>query len=203
MRTNLADDRSYNTGNLSQVDRSGGYGGDEDNETISLQTCAICLEPYVAGDDQVAWSRFQTCRHAFHHKCIKTWLVETKRREGSCPCCRGPYLRGDITVNSEAAHEGDEESSEEDNEMNSTNGAILNESASAPAPVEESHQLCHVIGDGVTTCMGAKFHSFCSVHGLVPKKEHQCNGSFFLSFQSPSSQQLALEEPLLRSWLEQ
>lgn len=207
MQSNITDDTSitsssYDSGNLSPIDCDDDVDHDDDDQTLSLQTCAICLEPYAADKDQVSWSRFQTCHHAFHHKCIEAWLAETKRWEGSCPCCRGPYLRRDTAGD---RGEGGEENNEEEEEMNSTDRVSRDNSASASSPDDESHLLGAVAEDSVTTGTGAKFTSFCVVHGLISEKErytlekkHQYNRSVSLD-----DQQIALEEPLLRSWREE
>jgi hypothetical protein len=50
--------------------------------------CAICLCSYETGD-QVAWSREEVCKHAFHGECIIPWLA--KKNEPKCPCCRQDY----------------------------------------------------------------------------------------------------------------
>eukprot|EP00980_Cylindrotheca_fusiformis_P008136 scaffold1727_cov133-Cylindrotheca_fusiformis.AAC.39 len=50
--------------------------------------CAICLEPYKEGDS-VAWSKEDTCKHAFHTECIIQWLA--KKEDPKCPCCRQDF----------------------------------------------------------------------------------------------------------------
>ncbi|KAL7542099.1 hypothetical protein ACHAXR_011520 [Thalassiosira sp. AJA248-18] len=99
MHTNVTDDMSLSSSSHDienpEVDNNSSSiaNGDNAGETSFSQTCAICLEQYQGGKDKVSWSKFQTCCHAFHHKCIHGWLAETKNRDGSCPCCRGPYLK--------------------------------------------------------------------------------------------------------------
>ena len=99
-----------------------------DDETVSVQTCAICLETYIEGKDKIAWSKYQTCQHAFHHKCIVGWLAEIKKnKDGNCPCCRGPYLkeRADSTnektqVLGEVGGSDDEERTEDNANVSDT-----------------------------------------------------------------------------------
>lgn len=50
-------------------------------------TCDICLTDYEVGDE-VAWSKNDACRHAFHKECIRDWLL----RRPDCPLCRRNYL---------------------------------------------------------------------------------------------------------------
>lgn len=54
-------------------------------------TCGICLIDYRVGDI-VAWSFHESCRHAFHAKCITDWLETTlqggRGRTATCPTCR-------------------------------------------------------------------------------------------------------------------
>ena len=50
-------------------------------------TCDICLTDYEVGDE-VAWSKNDVCRHAFHKECIRDWLL----RRPDCPLCRQNYL---------------------------------------------------------------------------------------------------------------
>ena len=54
------------------------------------EECAICLEPYRENDD-ISYSKYQNCNHAFHTRCIASWLKDKFRND--CPCCRGPYLQ--------------------------------------------------------------------------------------------------------------
>jgi len=97
MHTNVTDDMSTSS-SYHDVENPAVTDDDnnDDDETLSCQTCAICLEPYIGGKDKVSWSKFQTCHHAFHQKCIQGWLEETKN-VGNCPCCRGPYLKEDVS----------------------------------------------------------------------------------------------------------
>ncbi|KAK0451408.1 uncharacterized protein EV420DRAFT_1560824 [Desarmillaria tabescens] len=47
-----------------------------------IDRCLICLDDYEPEDDV----RVMTCRHAFHQKCVDTWLQTGKN---NCPACRG------------------------------------------------------------------------------------------------------------------
>ena len=53
----------------------------------SPKSCPICMEPYKAGDE-IAWSKNESCAHAFHLDCIASWLM----RNDDCPMCRQDYL---------------------------------------------------------------------------------------------------------------
>eukprot|EP00931_Biecheleriopsis_adriatica_P030671 TRINITY_DN18060_c0_g1_i1.p1 TRINITY_DN18060_c0_g1~~TRINITY_DN18060_c0_g1_i1.p1 ORF type:complete len:122 (-),score=18.93 TRINITY_DN18060_c0_g1_i1:23-388(-) len=44
------------------------------------QTCAVCIEVFVAGDTQ----RVLPCTHVFHPECVDRWLS----RRHDCPLCR-------------------------------------------------------------------------------------------------------------------
>jgi hypothetical protein len=48
--------------------------------SVSRSICAICLEPYGAGDTL----RVLPCLHCFHAGCIKEWMLQNCR----CPTCR-------------------------------------------------------------------------------------------------------------------
>ena len=52
--------------------------------------CAICLESYEPGD-RVAWSKFDSCKHAFHHDCVIQWLSQKQDDRPLCPCCRQDF----------------------------------------------------------------------------------------------------------------
>ena len=59
---------------------------DSDVEACSDEKeCPICMEPFKV-DDVVSWSPDLdgTCKHVFHHECIKEWMLQS----GNCPCCR-------------------------------------------------------------------------------------------------------------------
>jgi Ring finger domain len=71
---------------------------DDTSETASSNTresawgeepwiCAICLAPYVVGDE-ICWSRNPECTHVFHHECIEHWLY----KHDDCPVCRAVYI---------------------------------------------------------------------------------------------------------------
>ncbi|KAK0488052.1 hypothetical protein EDD18DRAFT_1191931 [Armillaria luteobubalina] len=47
-----------------------------------VDRCLICLDDYEPEDDV----RVMACRHAFHQKCVDTWLQTGKN---NCPACRG------------------------------------------------------------------------------------------------------------------
>ena len=54
--------------------------GDTARDDDSSDACAICLDPFVAGD---AMSKLR-CTHRYHHKCIRTWC----EAHVECPTCR-------------------------------------------------------------------------------------------------------------------
>lgn len=49
-------------------------------ESGAVEDCAICLEPYVEGDE----IKTLPCLHAYHSKCIAHWL----RQSRVCPVCK-------------------------------------------------------------------------------------------------------------------
>ena len=50
------------------------------NDDLLLDECSICLEKYNLKEKIVQLE----CNHAFHKKCIETWL----NKNNSCPQCR-------------------------------------------------------------------------------------------------------------------
>ena len=142
---------------------------DDDKMACDHQTCAICLEPFVAGKDKVSWSKYQTCRHAFHTSC-NSWLSELKNKHGNCPCCRGPYLKVKATkvLDDDDVEEGIVDGVNDD-EYNVPTRSENNSSAD-----EENVQTTTNKEEGdnfdttnVNTTQTLEFTSFCSVHGLV------------------------------------
>lgn len=59
---------------------------DEDGED---GVCAVRLTSFQDGDIY-GQSSNPSCRHIFHQDCIVGWLLT--RDDGTCPCCRQPYL---------------------------------------------------------------------------------------------------------------
>jgi hypothetical protein len=71
-----ADDNDNDTDDAAETEAC-----DKNNE------CPICMECFQV-DETVSWSPNANCVHAFHHQCIKEWLL----RHGKCPCCREVFL---------------------------------------------------------------------------------------------------------------
>lgn len=68
----------------------GGSGEDMNNTRVCSKHCAICLEPYKAGDS-VLWSSSPDCSHVFHQDCLVDGLTRVKKNETPCPCCRATF----------------------------------------------------------------------------------------------------------------
>ena len=155
----------------------------DETEEICAQICAICLEPYIGGKDKVSWSKYQTCVHAFHKKCIESWLAETKNDDGYCPCCRGPYLKETVPnaekVEGEAEQQTIEQMRDEDgahdvgHASRSELGADIegglnmniNGNAKTPDDIEESNVQDKNPNNAQAT-IGSDYASFCIIHGL-------------------------------------
>jgi len=54
------------------------------------EPCAICLEPYRAGDT-VVWSATESCPHVFHKDCFVHYLLRYRGKGTPCPSCRQSY----------------------------------------------------------------------------------------------------------------
>lgn len=174
--TNVTDDMSVT---------SSVHDSDYPNGAPCHQTCAICLDEFVCGKDKVSWSRFQTCHHAYHRKCIEGWLLETKNEDGSCPCCRGPYLKEIVqadanetggydeemaqgTVNDARAHvessvNADPAADEDQNAANGDNDCFIQ-----PSILDDDTPG----NEATKKAMGPEFTSFCIVHGLMREKQN-------------------------------
>lgn len=172
IRTNVTDDMSVATASSTSDDREKDDLTDGSDDALnkasseqasSEQACAICLEQYSPGKDKVSWSKYQTCNHAFHRKCIEEWLAEVDR-DGSCPCCRGPYLK--VVA---ASDKGDSEIT--DDAMNaeissSDDDQVLDIESNSEIDVDKT-EFSYLANKKV----GLDFVSFCVTHGLISVKE--------------------------------
>lgn len=70
---------------------------DTTNVRVVSEECAICREPYQV-DETIVWSPNKVCVHCFHDDCIKPWLLRHSSKSQGCPCCRQPFLRGQVSV---------------------------------------------------------------------------------------------------------
>jgi hypothetical protein len=61
--------------------------GSSSSEAGEEKECPVCMEALKVGD-LVSWSPNPKCGHAFHHTCIKEWLLKKK----CCPYCRETFL---------------------------------------------------------------------------------------------------------------
>lgn len=162
MHTNVTDDMSVASASSTHGDDAIDGSDDVLDKSSVDQTCVICLEQYHAGKDKVSWSKYQTCSHAFHRKCIEEWLAVVDR-DGTCPCCRGPYLK--------VAANDDSDTANVDNSMNAEissgddDEVIDIESNAAEADVEDTG-FSHWSNKEV----GLDFVSFCVTHGLISIK---------------------------------
>ena len=61
-------------------------------ESDSPAECAVCLEPFAAGE----WLRTLPCSHEYHCACIDHWLLKADsrrwRRRPTCPLCKNSAL---------------------------------------------------------------------------------------------------------------
>eukprot|EP01084_Bolivina_argentea_P185469 319828_1 len=58
-----------------------GNNTNENKETLlHNETCNVCLDDFVEGEE----IKLLNCKHAFHEKCIKTWIIQ----KGECPVCK-------------------------------------------------------------------------------------------------------------------
>jgi hypothetical protein len=51
----------------------------------AVDVCTICLDEFVAGDQVCRL----LCRHVFHEKCLKAFMLSCTNKDPECPECRG------------------------------------------------------------------------------------------------------------------
>ena len=66
-------------------------------QIVSDDSCAICMDPYRAGD-AVLWSSAKKvkCPHIFHKHCFVEYLASYRGSGTPCPMCRQEYFCEDI-----------------------------------------------------------------------------------------------------------
>ena len=80
-------------GDLQIVNDSTIQEDDGDFGSNEVACCAICLQDLEDGDE-ICWSHNPECFHAFHSKCIESWLIQ----KDECPCCRKNYMMPPLDV---------------------------------------------------------------------------------------------------------
>mmetsp|Transcript_10455 Transcript_10455/g.14972 ORF Transcript_10455/g.14972 Transcript_10455/m.14972 type:complete len:277 (+) Transcript_10455:107-937(+) len=167
MRTNATDDMSVASASSTSDNRETDDLTDGSDDALNkpsseYTTCAICLEHYSPGKDKVSWSKYQTCNHAFHLKCIEEWLAEVDR-DGSCPCCRGPYLK--VVAASDKGDTGDAVDTMNAEISSSDDDQVLDIESNAEIDIDKT-EVSHLANKKV----GLDFVSFCVTHGLISIK---------------------------------
>jgi hypothetical protein len=77
-----------------------GFTNDCNTRILMDATCAICLAAYRV-DESIAWSNNPACIHAFHARCITSWLE--RNMDLQCPCCRQVFAVVDVRRNDPSA----------------------------------------------------------------------------------------------------
>lgn len=60
---------------------------EEEEEADDTMECPICFDGFQVGD-VASWSADPACKHVFHHRCIKEWLLKSD----GCPFCRKTFM---------------------------------------------------------------------------------------------------------------
>jgi Ring finger domain len=90
------DHQDIEVGHDGRVENDSSVASDHHQDATSTchdrQECPICMEDFLPGQ-LVSWSaNTSSCQHAFHHVCIKEWLL----RNSQCPFCREIFLCVDV-----------------------------------------------------------------------------------------------------------
>ena len=80
----------------------GGGGGGVGVGVGGGSDCAVCLQPFAAGDEL---RRLPACGHALHRDCLGSWLA----RSACCPLCRQPALPAHLLPGKQGGDDDDSE----------------------------------------------------------------------------------------------
>jgi Ring finger domain len=83
-----AEQRTITDHTVNMTDEEWGLPEEDEDDKGGHDECPICFEDFHVGD-VLSWSpESSTCKHIFHHACIKEWLL----KNSGCPICRSTFL---------------------------------------------------------------------------------------------------------------
>ena len=155
----------------------------------SADSCSICFSRFKP-NQLVSWSCNPSCRHVYHHVCIKEWLL----RKSDCPFCRQVILPLDQVWYEQQQQQSLVDDDPENRRRNLNNS--IRRLGSNQSQEDGPNRLIHHIHQASRQHLQQSESSyFCMQHGLVRIPHHLHAGRCTLMEEYPDMESMLQSVP--------